>query len=99
MNGPRSCNCGIFHSSKSRSSPNWWLVARTIARSGRYVGISSVAANQFGARTVAVGIENYADFFTARELGFDLVQGFLFAKPMGAQTFMRAIGPDLTNTV
>ncbi len=57
------------------------------------------AANQFGARTVAVGIENYADFFTARELGFDLVQGFLFAKPMGVQTFMRAIGRDLTHAV
>lgn len=55
------------------------------------------AANQFGARTVAVGIENYADFLTARELGFDLVQGFLFAKPMGVQTFMRAIGRDSTN--
>ena len=39
-------------------------------------------ANQLGARTVAVGIENYADFCTARALGFDLVQGFLFAKPM-----------------
>jgi c-di-GMP-related signal transduction protein len=30
---------------------------------------------------VAVGVENYADFLTARELGFDLIQGFLFAKP------------------
>jgi EAL domain-containing protein (putative c-di-GMP-specific phosphodiesterase class I) len=57
------------------------------------------AANQFGARTVAVGVENYADFFTARELGFDLIQGFLFAKPMGVQTFMRAIGPDPANAV
>jgi EAL domain-containing protein (putative c-di-GMP-specific phosphodiesterase class I) len=57
------------------------------------------AANQFGARTVAVGVENYADFFTARELGFDLIQGFLFAKPMGVQAFMRTIGRDLTNTV
>ena len=52
------------------------------------------AANQFGARTVAVGVENYADFFAARELGFDLIQGFLFAKPMGVQTFMRTIGRD-----
>ena len=43
-----------------------------------------IAANQFGARTVAVGIENHADFVTARELGFDLIQGFVFAKPMGA---------------
>jgi EAL domain-containing protein (putative c-di-GMP-specific phosphodiesterase class I) len=57
------------------------------------------AANQFGARTVAVGVENYADFFTARELGFDLIQGFLFAKPMGVQTFMRAIGRDPANAV
>jgi EAL domain-containing protein (putative c-di-GMP-specific phosphodiesterase class I) len=48
---------------------------------------------------VAVGVENYADFFTARELGFDLIQGFLFAKPMGVQTFMRAIGPDPANAV
>lgn len=55
------------------------------------------AANQFGARTVAVGVENYADFLTARELGFDLIQGFLFAKPMGVQTFVRAIGRDLAN--
>jgi len=57
------------------------------------------AANQLGARTVAVGIENYADFCTARALGFDLVQGFLFAKPMGVQTFMRAIGPDPATVV
>ena len=52
------------------------------------------AANQFGARTVAVGVEKYADFFTARELGFDLIQGFLVAKPMGVRTFVRAIGRD-----
>lgn len=49
------------------------------------------AANQLGARTVAVGVENYADFLTARDLGFDLVQGFLFAKPMGVQSFVRSI--------
>jgi len=57
------------------------------------------AANQFGARTVAVGVENYADFRTARELGFDLIQGFLFARPMGVQTFMRTVGRDSTNAV
>lgn len=57
------------------------------------------AANQFGARTVAVGVENHADFLTARELGFDLIQGFLFAKPMGVQTFVRTIGSDVTNAV
>jgi len=55
------------------------------------------AANQFGARTVAVGVENHADFLAARELGFDLVQGFLFAKPMRVQTLMNAIRRDATN--
>ena len=40
--GPRSCNCGIFRSSKSKSSPNWWLGARTIARSERSAAMSSI---------------------------------------------------------
>ena len=44
---------------------------------------------------MAVGVENFA----ARELGFDLIQGFLFAKPMGVQTFMRAIEPDPATVV
>jgi len=57
------------------------------------------AASQFSARTVAVGIENHADFVTARELGFDLIQGFVFAKPMGVQTFVRTIGRDLQSVV
>jgi EAL domain-containing protein (putative c-di-GMP-specific phosphodiesterase class I) len=53
------------------------------------------AANQLGARTVAVGVENNADFLTARDLGFDLVQGFLFAKPMGVQSFVRSIADPI----
>jgi EAL domain-containing protein (putative c-di-GMP-specific phosphodiesterase class I) len=57
------------------------------------------AANQLGARTVAVGVENHDDFLTARELGFDLIQGFLFAKPMGVEAFVRNIGRTLTNVV
>jgi EAL domain-containing protein (putative c-di-GMP-specific phosphodiesterase class I) len=57
------------------------------------------AASQFGARTVAVGIENRADLVTARELGFDLIQGFVFAKPMRAQTFVRTIGRDLKSAM
>ena len=94
-NGPRSCNCGIFLIVEIKVEPE--LVAgcahdrakRTLCR--HIVG----AANQFGARTVAVGVENFA----ARELGFDLIQGFLFAKPMGVQTFMRTIGRDPTKMV
>jgi EAL domain-containing protein (putative c-di-GMP-specific phosphodiesterase class I) len=57
------------------------------------------AANRLGARTVAVGVENHADFLTARELGFDLVQGFLFAKPMGVQSFVWNVGRDSMNAV
>lgn len=57
------------------------------------------AANQFGARTVAVGVENHDDFLAARELGFDLVQGFLFARPMGVRTFVDAMGRDLTKAL
>ena len=41
----------------------------------------------YEARTVAEGVETWADFLAAREMGFDLVQGFLFAKPMSAQKF------------
>lgn len=48
-------------------------------------------ADGFGARTVAAGIETRADFLTARELGFDLIQGFFFAKPMLPDKFARRI--------
>ncbi len=44
-------------------------------------------ADGFGARTVAEGVETRADFLTLREMGFDLVQGFLFGKPMTAHKF------------
>jgi len=48
-------------------------------------------AGQFGARTVAVGVETHDDFVAARELGFDLIQGFLFARPMGVRTFLHTM--------
>jgi EAL domain-containing protein (putative c-di-GMP-specific phosphodiesterase class I) len=41
-------------------------------------------ADSFGARTVAEGVETRADFFAVREMDFDVVQGFLFAKPATA---------------
>ena len=44
-----------------------------------------------GARTVADGVESRADFLAARELGFNLVQGALFAKPMTAKDFARSV--------
>jgi EAL domain-containing protein (putative c-di-GMP-specific phosphodiesterase class I) len=46
-------------------------------------------ADGFGARTVAEGVETRADFLTVREMGFNVVQGFLFGKPMPAKQFMR----------
>ena len=48
-------------------------------------------ANGYGVRTVAKGVETRADFLTVREMGFDLAQGFLFAKPMTAQKFARTM--------
>ena len=44
-------------------------------------------AHKFNVRTVAEGIERSSDFFVACELGFDLVQGFLFGKPMSVREF------------
>ncbi|MDQ8732585.1 EAL domain-containing response regulator [Bradyrhizobium sp. LHD-71] len=46
-------------------------------------------AQSSGARTVAEGVENRDDFLVMRELGVDLIQGFMFAKPMPAQKFAR----------
>ena len=44
-----------------------------------------------GARTVAEGVETRADFLCVREMGFNMVQGFLFAKPMPALKFARTM--------
>jgi EAL domain-containing protein (putative c-di-GMP-specific phosphodiesterase class I) len=49
------------------------------------------AARNSGVRTVAVGVDSHADFVIARELGFDLLQGALFAKPMELKTFERTL--------
>ncbi len=46
-------------------------------------------ADGFGARAVAQGVETQDDFCAIRDIGFDHVQGALFAKPMTAQKFAR----------
>jgi EAL domain-containing protein (putative c-di-GMP-specific phosphodiesterase class I) len=51
-------------------------------------------ADAVGARTVADGVENRADFLAARQLGFNLAQGALFAKSMTAKKFARVMGRD-----
>jgi EAL domain-containing protein (putative c-di-GMP-specific phosphodiesterase class I)/CheY-like chemotaxis protein len=48
-------------------------------------------ADGFGARTVAEGVESRADFLAIREMGFNLVQGFLFAKPMRKKKFTQTV--------
>lgn len=53
-------------------------------------------AQGYGARTVAEGVASRADLVAANELGFDLVQGFLFGKPMPLKKFARSA---LTRTV
>src|SRR6202049_5210169 len=47
-------------------------------------------AKGFGARVVADGVETRADLVAANELGFDLVQGYLFGKPMALKKFARS---------
>ena len=42
-------------------------------------------AQDHGARAIAQGVETRADFLAAHDMGFDLVQGYLFGKPMGGQ--------------
>jgi EAL domain-containing protein (putative c-di-GMP-specific phosphodiesterase class I)/CheY-like chemotaxis protein len=48
-------------------------------------------ADGFGVRTVAEGIETRADFIAAHAMGFDLIQGFLLAKPMPAKKFAQTM--------
>jgi EAL domain-containing protein (putative c-di-GMP-specific phosphodiesterase class I) len=48
-------------------------------------------ADGLGARTVAEGVETRAEFVMARELGFDLIQGFFFGKPMETRKFSRRV--------
>jgi EAL domain-containing protein (putative c-di-GMP-specific phosphodiesterase class I) len=48
-------------------------------------------ASRFGMRSVAEGIESSADFRAVCEMGFELGQGFLFAKPMEPRKFARTM--------
>lgn len=47
-------------------------------------------ARDNGARAIAQGIETRADFLAAHEMGFDLVQGHLFGKPVAVRKFARS---------
>jgi EAL domain-containing protein (putative c-di-GMP-specific phosphodiesterase class I) len=53
-------------------------------------------ARDYGARCTATGVESRTDYVTAHEIGFDLVQGYLFGKPMAVKKFARsATSPPL----
>jgi EAL domain-containing protein (putative c-di-GMP-specific phosphodiesterase class I) len=45
----------------------------------------------YGIRTVADGVETTSDFLSVREMGFDLVQGYLFGKPVSAKKFAKTV--------
>lgn len=51
----------------------------------------ATAAHENGARSVAEGVATQGDLLTLRGLGFDLVQGPLFARPMEARKFARSV--------
>jgi EAL domain-containing protein (putative c-di-GMP-specific phosphodiesterase class I) len=57
---------------------------RTVCR-----GIIELARSH-NVRILAQGVETRADFVAAHALGFDLVQGYLFSKPMGLKKFARS---------
>jgi EAL domain-containing protein (putative c-di-GMP-specific phosphodiesterase class I) len=54
-----------------------------------------IYADSVGARAVAQGVATRAGFACVREMGFDMVQGPLFAKPMPARKFTRS-GPAVS---
>ena len=43
------------------------------------------------ALSVAGGVETQSDFLAVRELGFDLIRGQMFAKPMAPRKFERTM--------
>jgi len=47
-------------------------------------------ARDNGARAIAQGVESRADFLAAHDMGFDLVQGHLFGKPVAVRKFARS---------
>ncbi len=47
-------------------------------------------ARGYGVRVVAEGIETRADLVAANEMGFDLIQGYLFGKPTALKKFARS---------
>ena len=47
----------------------------------RVVGAIATLCRELGSRVIAEGVETAAELAVIRELGIDLIQGYLFAKP------------------
>ncbi|MEZ5785056.1 MAG: EAL domain-containing protein [Xanthobacteraceae bacterium] len=65
-------------------------VIRACARNSGDRRICSVTldiAKAHGLRSAASGVETHEELFTLRDLGFDVVQGFLFARPVERSHF------------
>ena len=59
--------------------------------SSRPIARTCAIARNAGAKSVADGVETQSDFPAVRELGFDLHQGEMFAKPMTPRKFERTM--------
>lgn len=57
------------------------------------VGSILALADYFGSRVIAEGIEEMRDFEVLKRVGVDLFQGFLFSRPVAAQTANDSVTP------
>jgi len=64
--------------------------------SSRPIARTCAIARNAGAKSVADGVETQSDFPAVRELGFDLHQGEMFAKPMTPRKFERTMLDGIT---
>jgi EAL domain-containing protein (putative c-di-GMP-specific phosphodiesterase class I) len=48
-------------------------------------------ADAVGARSVAEGVESRSDLVAVLDMGFNLAQGALLARPMSAKSFTRTV--------
>ncbi len=67
-----------FVSGVERHTPRWHVIESTLA-----------LARKLGLKTVAEGVETQADWQVLKDAGCDCLQGYLLAKPMGREDFLR----------
>lgn len=67
-----------FVSGVERNTPRWHVIESTLT-----------LARKLGLKTVAEGVETQAEWQLLKEAGCDCLQGYLVAKPMGRDDFLR----------